>query len=78
MSNPLRWVWMNGSAYLVPDGLHNDYIASVHPDTLTPDMAKWRVYAGRERAMTAQSLEAVAGIVRGVLHRDDVPVLREA
>lgn len=71
----MKWVWMNGGAYLVRDGMHNDYIAFACPDDVTPDMAAFRVYAGRERAAKAQSIEAVAVVVRSILNRDDIPAL---
>lgn len=68
---------MNGAAYLVDSGIPNDYIAFVCEDGVTPDLAKFRVYAGRERAAPAQSLEAVAGVVSSILNRDDIPKLEK-
>lgn len=73
MSGPFRWTWMNGAAYLTRENAHNDYIASVFRDDVTPDLAKWRTYVGRERALPSMDLDGAVFHIRTVLNRDDIP-----
>lgn len=77
MEPEFRWVWMNGGAYLYRTSNHTDYIAFVCRDDVTPDLAKWRTYVGRERALPSMNLDGAAFHVRMVLNRDDIPQIPE-
>lgn len=83
------WTWIRGAAYLTrADGLtfenavnllreREDYVAAVFPDQVTPDLAKWRTYVGRERALRSQDLDGALFHVRSVLHNDNIPTIPE-